>query len=221
MLHQYRPISDKWTSFVTSENTRKPLVLRCFQGVQNGNISQKWDLTLNLPLGIYQNHLLQGQCRSNSLIKPNWQIPNHKFEKCKISFTTFVVCGEHIITSSPGTIHMPYGDDYHNNQTCIWIIEFPPGKQITVDVRRLNLEAGTLSCLYDYLEIRDGKDKNAPLFGKFCGTSRPPKFHSSSNFVYIKFVSDAAFTRDGFVLEYMEGPPGENNYHLYHFLNLQ
>ena len=116
---------------------------------------------------------------------------------------------------------MPYGDNYHNNQTCIWIIEFPAGKQITVDIRKLNLEAGTLSCVYDYLEIRDGKDENAPLFGKFCGTFRPPKFHSSSNFVYIKFVSDAAYTRDGFVLEYMEGPPGENTHHLHHFLNLQ
>ena len=40
--------------------------------------------------------------------------------------------------------------------------------------------------MYDYIEIRDGGDENAPKFGSFCGYKMPEDIKSTSNQVPIQ-----------------------------------
>ena len=42
------------------------------------------------------------------------------------------------------------------------------------------------NCVYDYIEIRDGGDENAPKFGSFCGYKMPEDIKSTSNQVPIQ-----------------------------------
>lgn len=113
------------------------------------------------------------------------------------------VCGETIKNSLFGVIKMP---QYTDNENCVWVIEFPVGKQISLRTKSFDLEYGGMSCMYDYVEIRDGADKSAPLFGKFCGSAKPPRFRSTGNSLYIRFVSDKSAVGDGFQFEYSEAP---------------
>ena len=41
------------------------------------------------------------------------------------------------------------------------------------------------NCVYDYIEIRDGGDENAPKFGSFCGYKMPEDIKSTSNQVEV------------------------------------
>lgn len=116
-----------------------------------------------------------------------------------------LVCGETIKNSLFGVIKMP---QYTDNENCVWVIEFPVGKQISLRTKSFDLEYGGMSCMYDYVEIRDGADKSAPLFGKFCGSAKPPRFRSTGNSLYIRFVSDKSAVGDGFQFEYSEAPIG-------------
>jgi len=54
-------------------------------------------------------------------------------------------------------------------------------------------------CRYDRLELRDGSDENATLLGQLCGQDVPVRrFKSSSNVMFIRFVSDPSLNELGF-----------------------
>ena len=57
-------------------------------------------------------------------------------------------------------------------------------------------------CKKDYLEIRDGGDKNSKLLGVYCGSNSPRKFVSNGNQLYMKFVSDMTVSSTGFMASY-------------------
>lgn len=124
-------------------------------------------------------------------------------------FPISLVCGEHIRNSLNGTIDMKPEFGYYSNETCEWIIEFPVGKKISLETTSFLLESGYPSCRFDYLEIRDGRDSNAPLIGRWCSRFKPPHIQSSTNFIYIKFKTDSSVTRDGFSIKYSEQPLGK------------
>ncbi|XP_066929338.1 cubilin-like isoform X2 [Clytia hemisphaerica] len=119
------------------------------------------------------------------------------------------VCGEHIKkldATKPlsGVVSLKPDGGYDSSDLCEWVIEFPAGKKISLNTKFFNLETGYPECNFDKLEIRDGKDNNAPLVGKFCGETKPPPVQSSENFLYIRFTSDAFRSGQGFELEYSE-----------------
>ena len=61
-----------------------------------------------------------------------------------------------------------------------------------------NIESHT-SCLYDYLEVRDGDSINSNLIGsKLCGTNLPGRIESTGNAMTLKFHSDGSVVRPGF-----------------------
>ena len=95
---------------------------------------------------------------------------------------------------------------YNHNEVCEWVIQFPIGKQISLVTKSFSLENDGSLCRYDFLEIRDGETKYSPLFGKFCGSAKPPHFISTGNYLYIKFKSDYSFADNGFQLEYSDAP---------------
>ena len=61
------------------------------------------------------------------------------------------------------------------------------------------------NCVYDYLEIRDGHEETSPLIGKFCGYKLPEDIKSTSNKLYVKFVSDGSVQKAGFAASFVKG----------------
>jgi hypothetical protein len=56
---------------------------------------------------------------------------------------------------------------------------------------------------FDSLTIYDGGSNTSPMLGNpYCGDSLPPSQISSSNYLFIHFLSNNAFTGTGFKLEY-------------------
>lgn len=61
------------------------------------------------------------------------------------------------------------------------------------------------SCAYDYLEVRDGNSENSPLLGRYCGYDKPDDIKSSSNQLWMKFVSDGSVNKAGFAANFFKG----------------
>ena len=59
--------------------------------------------------------------------------------------------------------------------------------------------------MYDYVEVRDGLDSGSPLLGKYCGYRIPDDMRSSTNQLYVKFVSDGSVQKGGFAATFVEG----------------
>jgi len=61
------------------------------------------------------------------------------------------------------------------------------------------------NCVYDYVEVRDGIESGSPLLGKYCGYRIPEDIRSSTNQLYVKFVSDGSVQKEGFAATFVEG----------------
>lgn len=61
------------------------------------------------------------------------------------------------------------------------------------------------SCVYDFLEFRDGHDEDSPLIGKYCGYKIPQGVKSSSNKLWIRFKSDGSVQKAGFAARFLKG----------------
>ena len=61
------------------------------------------------------------------------------------------------------------------------------------------------SCVYDFIEIRDGGDSDAPKIGSYCGYKMPEDIKSTGNQLWIKFVSDGSVQKAGFAATFMKG----------------
>lgn len=60
------------------------------------------------------------------------------------------------------------------------------------------------NCVYDFVEIRDGLTPDSKLIGLFCGYKVPPDIRSSSNHLFVKFVSDGSVQKVGFSAVFMK-----------------
>jgi len=60
-------------------------------------------------------------------------------------------------------------------------------------------------CVYDFVEVRDGHEDNSRLLGKFCGHRMPSDVKSTTNKMYVKFVSDASVQKGGFAAVFVKG----------------
>ncbi|GAA6080747.1 dorsal-ventral patterning tolloid-like protein 1 isoform X1, partial [Tachysurus ichikawai] len=60
------------------------------------------------------------------------------------------------------------------------------------------------SCAYDYLEVRDGLSESSPLIGRFCGYDIPEDIRSTSNTLWMKFVSDGTVNKAGFAANFFK-----------------
>ena len=65
-------------------------------------------------------------------------------------------------------------------------------------------------CLFfswDYLEVHDGDNMNAPLVGEtyYCGTEIPSIMESTGHSMFLKFKTDYHMTAKGFQIEVEAG----------------
>lgn len=89
--------------------------------------------------------------------------------------------------------------DYQNGEN--YVLTFKPlsrGAKIKVEFINFDVETYT-NCSYDYLKIFDGPTTSATLVNKYCGTSTPPSFTSTSanGELTFQFYSDGGVTNPG------------------------
>ncbi|KAM9456037.1 bone morphogenetic protein 1b isoform 1-T1 [Clarias gariepinus] len=113
------------------------------------------------------------------------------------------VCGGEMDADS-GQIQSPnYPDDYQPSKVCVWKVTVTEGFQVALCFQAFELERHD-RCAYDYVEVRDGSSESDPLLGRFCGSQNPPDFKSSSNQLWIKFVSDGSINKAGFAANFFK-----------------
>ncbi|KAJ6666688.1 hypothetical protein lerEdw1_020412 [Lerista edwardsae] len=110
-------------------------------------------------------------------------------------------CGSVLEADSAGAaISSPlYPSKYPNNQNCSWIIRAQePFNHVTLSFTDFVIENSRRNCSADYVEIREGENDDAPLQGRYCGTTMPNPVTSFGNALSINFVSNNAVTAKGF-----------------------
>ena len=75
---------------------------------------------------------------------------------------------------------------------------------------RYHLSLDSTGCQYDYVEIFDGKSATAPKLGRYCGGNMPSPIRSSTNELFLRFISDQTISHTGFVASYTTEPKGEH-----------
>ncbi|XP_062913270.1 bone morphogenetic protein 1-like [Mobula hypostoma] len=107
------------------------------------------------------------------------------------------ICGGDI-SKDLGQIQSPnYPDDYRPSKVCIWRIRVSDTFHVGLAFQSFEIERHD-SCAYDYLEVRDGSTEDSPLIGRYCGYDKPDDIKSSSNKLWMKFVSDGSINKAGF-----------------------
>ncbi|CAG5125194.1 unnamed protein product, partial [Candidula unifasciata] len=106
-------------------------------------------------------------------------------------------CGGEI-TKNEGLLVSPnYPGEYPNQQTCVWRITVEDGFIISVTFDYFRMEH-TPNCQSDYLEFRDGLNDTSPFLSRHCGNRIPGVVNSTTNHLYVKFVSDDSVNMFGF-----------------------
>ena len=83
------------------------------------------------------------------------------------------------------------------------VFRVPEDFQVALKFQSFEIENHD-NCVYDFLEIRDGEDAAAPLIGTFCGYKMPKDIKSTTNSLWIKFVSDGSVQKAGFSASFMK-----------------
>ncbi|XP_036871674.2 tolloid-like protein 2 [Manis javanica] len=108
------------------------------------------------------------------------------------------------INKDTGQIQSPnYPDDYRPSKECVWRITVSEGFHVGLTFQAFEIERHD-SCAYDYLEIRDGPTEESTLIGHFCGYEKPEDVKSSSNRMWMKFVSDGSINKAGFAANFFK-----------------
>ncbi|XP_025082123.1 low-density lipoprotein receptor-related protein 4-like [Pomacea canaliculata] len=108
-----------------------------------------------------------------------------------------------VYTSPSGSISSPlYPSQYPPNEDCTYIISTTQGHRITLTFVTFDIGDGTDDCELDYLEIRDGSSELSPSMGVFCNTRVPDRVRSTSNTMWIRFISDSSVSGTGFNATY-------------------
>ncbi|PKR79851.1 hypothetical protein CW751_12915 [Brumimicrobium salinarum] len=107
------------------------------------------------------------------------------------------------VTAASGSIYDSGGTsgNYGNDERELWLIQPTDVTSITLSFSSFNLESG-----WDHLFIYDGSTTNAPLIGKYTGTTSPGSITSSGGSLLLEFRSDCATRRSGWAATYTSVP---------------
>ncbi|XP_026326618.1 cubilin homolog [Hyposmocoma kahamanoa] len=97
------------------------------------------------------------------------------------------------IVNSPNypSVPVPYSE-------CVWVFSGPPGEVLRVDFAHIDLERKD-DCSSEFVEIRDGLTNLAPVLGqRICGKTNPSTIKTTSNNVYIKYITELSEPSSGF-----------------------
>ncbi|XP_040449627.1 cubilin isoform X3 [Falco naumanni] len=114
-------------------------------------------------------------------------------------------CGSFIESDSVGAaISSPlYPAKYPDNQNCSWIIQAQePFNHVILSFTDFDIENSSQNCTTNFVEILDGNNYEAPLQGRYCGTTVPHPITSFSNALVVNFISNNNFASRGFHATY-------------------
>lgn len=107
-------------------------------------------------------------------------------------------CGGALTDDTAIIISPNYPNPYNHNQECVWTIQVPATEVITLTITDLLMEEST-NCVFDFVEIRDGFNENAPFIGRYCQSANiPGPLTSSTNTMWVMFGSDGSVNAGGF-----------------------
>ncbi|KAL3836256.1 hypothetical protein ACJMK2_021695 [Sinanodonta woodiana] len=116
------------------------------------------------------------------------------------------VCGGTIQSTSATLTSPGYPNSYPVNSNCTWNVQVPTGRNISVEFNgTFGIQGTQGSCGGDYIQLLNGFYYNSPPLGpstsgRYCGNMAPARLETSSNFLYINFISDGSGTAAGFNL---------------------
>ena len=108
-------------------------------------------------------------------------------------------CSEKTLELSKGSFEDGSGPLalYNNNLACTWLIApLDTVNSITASFVRFDISGS------DTLYFYDGEDENAPLLAAYSGNTLPANVVSTSNKMFIRFVTDATVQDSGWLIEY-------------------
>ena len=91
-----------------------------------------------------------------------------------------------------------YPGTYDLNLNCTYLFKARKDHRIELAFSSFDLEGASPQCSNDYIVVRDGPNEKSTLINKFCGTKEPAPIISSTNLLYVFFVSNDKFTFQGF-----------------------
>ncbi|XP_006992477.2 tolloid-like protein 2 [Peromyscus maniculatus bairdii] len=110
-------------------------------------------------------------------------------------------CGE-TLQDTTGNFSAPgFPNGYPSYSHCVWRISVTPGEKIILNFTSMDLFKSRL-CWYDYVEVRDGYWRKAPLLGRFCGDKVPEPLVSSDSRLWVEFRSSSSILGKGFFAVY-------------------
>ena len=110
-------------------------------------------------------------------------------------------CGRTLQEPS-GTFASPGFPKSRKFKLCEWRISVTPGERISLNFTAFGLRRGSGKCRDEYVEVRDGHSRTAPLIGRYCGRKMPPAIWSTGSRLWIRYSSGEATTRQGFKATY-------------------
>ncbi|VDP79459.1 unnamed protein product [Schistosoma mattheei] len=118
---------------------------------------------------------------SASPILCQWRINAASGERIRLNFTHMDISGP--ITQD--SIHTP------NNLNNLH-------KAYELNQKSIN----RISCINDYVEIRDGYYSGSPLIGRYCGQNLPPQLISTGSRLWLEYRRSAGSMTTGFIADY-------------------
>lgn len=153
------------------------------------------------------NNATNGTNNPNEVELHSYPVPKYKLKMFYANYYFIPVrryCDKNYFKNT-GIIQSPrFPKRYPKNRNCTWVIHVENGLQIRLNFTTFKVESESLvhgKC-YDYLEIRNGRQSDSPLVGKFCGHGPMPEIVSHSNYLYLRFISDVSLEDKGFKLQY-------------------
>ncbi|XP_028403966.1 cubilin-like isoform X2 [Dendronephthya gigantea] len=95
-------------------------------------------------------------------------------------------------------------------ESCLWDLRVKVGNQIQVDFEEFSFHT---NCSEDYVEIRNGLTKYAPVVARFCSGNLPYQIMSTSRFMMVRYEMSGK-NQTKFKLNYKEIGSGKNDVHI-------
>jgi hypothetical protein len=111
-----------------------------------------------------------------------------------------------------GNFYSPgYPGSYDHNQDCTYIIVLPDeNDHVMLRFTAFDLEPSQ-DCIYDFVEVRDGRSSATPLLGRYCGGfGQEPNdvIEATGPGMYVLFHTDVSAAFEGFYAEYTTSSVG-------------
>ncbi|XP_030830721.1 uncharacterized protein LOC589938 [Strongylocentrotus purpuratus] len=110
---------------------------------------------------------------------------------------TVGACGDTLSDASGILMSPNYPEEYSNSDECTFTLKGLADDTVTLTFTDFDIEDHS-TCSFDALEVYEGVDASGPLRAKLCGSSTPGPITSTTNALFVKFVTDSSVTRTGF-----------------------